>query len=259
MHSSAFFPATGEPSVIDLSARDAIPLSDPAEHGRSLRQAAYLTIGMGIAHALLFLLAIWLLASVPGPRAADADITTFYASPNRRRLILAGLYVMPFAGIAFMWFVVALRMWLSGNVRREQVLFSNILLYSGILYVALFFVAAAANSALAASAEFSRTAIDPMLARQLPQYGATLLLVFAMRMAAIFVFSTSNIGRTTSVLPKWFVYTGYGVGLFLLLSATFSPFLVLVFPVWLLTLCSFLLWRTRQIPADAVVVQPIGP
>jgi hypothetical protein len=37
--------------------------------------------------------------------------------------MLVGLYVMPFAGIAFLWFIVSLRMWISdgllpGPVRR---------------------------------------------------------------------------------------------------------------------------------------------
>ena len=74
-----------------------------------------------------------------------------------------------------------------------------------------------------------------------------------MRMAAMFVFTTSSIGRNAGILPRWFVLAGYAVGLFLLLSATFSVFLVLVFPVWVLVLCGFLLYRARQIPADAVV------
>ena len=71
-----------------------------------------------------------------------------------------------------------------------------------------------------------------------------------MRMAAMFVFTTSSIARSAGVLPRWFIYLGYLVGLFLLLSATFSPLLVLIFPVWLLTLCALLLWRARALPAE---------
>ena len=41
--------------------------------GRSRRQAAYLTAGMGIVHAVLFLLSFWILRSTPGPGAPDPE------------------------------------------------------------------------------------------------------------------------------------------------------------------------------------------
>jgi hypothetical protein len=86
-----------------------------------------------------------------------------------------------------------------------------------------------------------------------PKFSSTLLLVFAMRMAAMFVFTTSNIGRAANILPRWFTYAGFAVGLFLLLSATLSALLVLIFPVWILALCVLLLLRARQIPADVTL------
>jgi hypothetical protein len=44
------------------------------------------------------------------------------------------------------------------------------------------------------------------------------------------------------------VIAGYLVGLFLLLSFSLSPLLVIVFPVWVLVLCMLLLRLARQIP-----------
>jgi hypothetical protein len=110
--------------------------------------------------------------------------------------------------------------------------------------------------------EFSNAPVDPAVARQLPLYGNALLLVFAMRMAAVFVLTTSNIGRTRipdptapartrTLLPRWFTLVGYAVGLALLLSATFSRALVLVFPVWVTVLCVLLITRALRIPAGA--------
>jgi hypothetical protein len=142
-------------------------------------------------------------------------------------------------------------MWISGSVRRENVLFSNIQLVSGILFIAMFFAAASAYSAMAASVEFAGARTDPAFARQLPLYGSTLLFVFAMRMAAMFIFTTSSIGRSAGILPAWFTWAGYAVGLFLLLSWGVSRGLVLAFPVWVLALCLILLNRARRIPADA--------
>jgi hypothetical protein len=65
------------------------------------------------------------------------------------------------------------------------------------------------------------------------------------------VIATSSIGRHTRVLPAWFIWLGYVVGGFLLLAATLSAVLILVFPLWVLTLCVLLLVRARHLPHDA--------
>ena len=218
------------------------------EHVR--RTAVRMVVGMGCLHAALFLLAYGLLSSTPGARAPDAELVAFYQSGSKRRLILVGLYVMPFAGIAFLWFSMALRVWMRTGTSRANELLAGIQLASGILYVALFFAGAAASSVMAVSVEFSRSVVDPVLARQFPEYGAILLLGFAMRMAAMFVFTTSRLGWKSGALPAWFAYVGFAVGLFLLLSASFSRQLVLVFPLWLLIGCLLLLARSWRAPAD---------
>jgi len=164
--------------------------------------------------------------------------------------MIVGLYLMPFAGIAFIWFVVALRMWVAATALRVNILLSNIQLVAGILYIALLFAGAASTSVLAASVEFSKGDVDPVAAYQFPQFGSTLILVFALRMAAMFVVTTSTIGRTSHVLPPWFAWSGYLVGIFLLLSASLQPWLGLVFPIWLIVLSAILLRRALSIPAD---------
>jgi hypothetical protein len=200
----------------------------------------------GCAHALLFLLAYWLVSATPGEQASDQELASFYQSDDRRRLIVVGMYIMPFAGIAFLWFSVAMRSAIRARGERVSELLAGMQVASGILYVAMFFVGAAAISVMAASMEMVQARLDPLIARELPQYGRALLMVFAMRMAAIFVFTTSRLGRLTNALPRWFMFVGWAVGLFLLLSATFSRALVLVFPIWLLALCAVLLWRLRR-------------
>lgn len=246
---------------MDRADDESAPASSPSapERARSLRKAAMLTAAVGALHAVLFLASYWLLASRPGPSASTAEITDFYTSAASRRVMLVGLYLMPFAGIAFIWFVVALRMWVEGTARRVSILLSNIQLVAGILYVALFFAAAASTSVLAASVEFSDGDIDPVVAHQFPQFGNTLVLVFALRMAAMFVFTTSTIGRTSHVVPGWFAWSGYVVAVFLLLSASLEAWLALVFPVWLLVLSVLLLQRARAIPRELMVATRGAP
>ncbi len=224
-----------------------------------MRNAALLTAGVGALHGVLFLVSFWLLSNRPGPSASAAEVTAFYSSSGQRRVMIVGLYLMPFAGIAFIWFIVALRMWVAGTARRVNILLSNVQLVAGILYIALLFAGAASTSVLAASVEFSHGEIDPFAAHQFPQFGSTLILVFALRMAAMFVITTSTIGRTSHVLPPWFAWSGYVVGLFLLLSASFQPWLGLVFPIWLIVLSAILLRRALRIPPDLTMPAGAAP
>jgi len=225
----------------------------------SRRKAALLIAVVGVAHALLFLVSYGLLTSTPGVGASDEELLAFYGSENRRRLIVVALYVMPFAGIAFLWFTVALRDWMRSVAHRRTELLSGLQLVSGVLYVGLFFAAAASSSVMARVSEFSSSAADPLVERQFPEYGRTLMLVFAMRMAAMFVLATSRIGWITGELPRWFAHAGILVGLSLLLGAPFSRVLVLVLPLWQSVLCVLILARASRSqgkPGDAGRASP---
>ena len=90
---------------------------------------------------------LWiLLAALTMMRLAlgDADPRTLQLDDHRRALIRVGLHLVPFAGIAFLWFIVSLRTWITHSSRREDILLSNIQLVSGVVFITLFFVAAAA-------------------------------------------------------------------------------------------------------------------
>ena len=226
-------------------------------HPLAVRKAATLTATLGIVHAVLIVLTVVLLKGrAPDMDATDAEITAFYSDPDERRVVVfAGLYLLPFAGIAFIWFSVALRMWVAASARRKNVLFSNVQLVCAVIYTGLLFVAGASMSVVAASSELSDTPIDPAYTRQFPQYGTALLLIFAMRMAAMFVLTTTNLGRTSGILPRWFVLAGFAVAIGLLLTASLSAWLVLVFPTWILMFCGILLNRARKIPRGLVVVE----
>jgi hypothetical protein len=225
----------------------AITLESP--RGGSLRRAATLTALAGIIHAVLFLVSLALLSTVPGPTATDEEVIAFYNSPETRRVLVVGLYLMPFAGIAFLWFIVSMRLWFrSAAVRARSELFAEVQLVSGIVFLALFLVAAAATSSTAAAVEFTDEPVTGIDARILPNFGSTLLLVLAMRMAAIFVISSTSLARSSPFIPRWFVIAGYLLGLFLLLSVSLSTLLVLAFPAWIIVFCLLLLERARHIP-----------
>ena len=135
-------------------------------------------------------------------------------------------------------------------------LLSNVQLVCGIAYIILLFVAAGSLSATAAVIHGAGVTADPLFAILLPSFGDTIVGVFATRMAAMFVITTTSIARSANVLPRWFVWLSYLLGIVLLLTSTISRFLVLAFPLWLLLLSVLLLARARHIPADIPLAAP---
>ena len=203
---------------------------------------------------MLFIAALLILTHGPGVDASNEEIVKYYSnSSSLRWQLVAGLYLMPFAGIAFIWYIVALRAWAQGYVRRQNALLSNVQLVAGIIYTTLFFAGAAAISVTASTAQFNDQ-INPDLARLFPQYGANLVLVFAMRMASMFVLTTTNIMRASTVMPKWFAWIGYPVAVFLLLTPRSARCSIFVLPLWILAFCTLVALRARRIPRDGSLI-----
>src|SRR6185437_11234290 len=119
---------TEPPAVTGASPSDA-PLRNV-----HVRRAAFLTISFGVAHALILLTAFWLIkVRTPSVNASNDQLVSFYGNANNRRIVLiAGIYLIPFAAIAFIWFTVALRMWASLTMEQLNVLFANVQLVAGI-------------------------------------------------------------------------------------------------------------------------------
>lgn len=222
-----------------------------ADTAARLRRAALGTAAAGAAFAVLFVASMFALSRTPGPRASDAVIAAFYASDERRWIILTGLYLLPFATVAFLWFVAVLRDWESNSTRRLSRVLANVQILSGVGFLTLSLASAAASAVTAFANEFGGVQVEPTLARQFPLYGSALLYVFAMRMAAIFVTSTAGIIRATGIFPLWFVALSYLVAAFLFLAATLSVWLVLVFPVWVVILCALIVIRANTLPPPA--------
>ena len=62
------------------------------------------------------------------------------------------------------------------------------------------------------------------------------VLGFGMRMASMFVFASSSIGRDTGLIPKWSATVNV-VGLVLLFAFTVAVRFALLFAVWVLVVC----------------------
>jgi hypothetical protein len=215
------------------------------EPDRAVHDAARLTSLLGIAFAALFLVGLVLLARIPDPHASDQQLVSFYASGEQRWVLLSGLYVLPLSAVAFLWFIAAFREWAEQCGRKADRLLSTVQLLSGVGFITLALAAAGAATIVAASVDLTNLPVEPVVARQFPLYSRTLLMIFGMRMAAIFVTTTAKLGAGMQLLPRWFAVASYGVAAGLFLVATLSVLLAVVFPLWVLTL-SGLIWRRRE-------------
>jgi hypothetical protein len=185
----------------------------------------------GIVFSLLLGLALVLLIiSVPSDAAAEGAWLT---DTSQRATIALALNLVPFAGIAFLWFIGVVRDRIG---QREDRFFASVFLGSGLLFVAMLFVGAAFAGGLIASVSGRSAAPGPDTLAISRQITGLLLRVYAMRMAAVFTISTVTITLRTKVIPRWIGMLGFAVAAVLLVSVGLTPWVELLFPAWILLL-----------------------
>ena len=200
---------------------------------RSRRAAAI----AGIAFAILLMTAMAMLRlALP-----EGGIEALQTDAQRRAILEFGLGMVPFAGIAFLWFIGVVREQLA---ETEDRLFSTVFLGSGLLFLALIFIGAVTTSSLL------EMVASPNADADVWAFGRssteTLISVYAMRMAAVFTLSVSTVGLRTSSIPRWVFYLGYLIALVLLVASgdrAWTPFL---FPAWVLLLSVVILLTRPQ-------------
>jgi hypothetical protein len=185
----------------------------------------------GILFSLLLIAALVLLrVSVP----SDPARTGMWLSDSGRRAALSvALGLVPFAGIAFLWFIGVVRDRIGA---LEDRFFATVFLGSGLLFVAMLFVAAAFAGGLIAQSVNSPAAPGADTLALGRRVTALLLNVYAMRMAAVFTITTVTIALRTGIMRRWLGYVGYGAALVLLVGVGLTPWVELLFPAWILAL-----------------------
>ena len=208
------------------SAEHELELTEMSRELRAPRAAGI----AGLVFAALFIGSILLLRNQPAAGSTAAEIQRWYLRDNARHLGLVGIYLVPFAGIAFLWFMAVIRQNL-GN--REDRFFETVFLGSGLLFVAMVFAGAAIGGGPLAAVRFQHASVpSPETVTLVRGISYTLVYVYAVRAAAVFMVSVSTIAGRTGALPRWFVVLGYVVAVALLVSVSFSRLVVLLFPLW---------------------------
>ena len=140
------------------------------------------------------------------------------------------LWLVPFAGIAFLWFIGVIRDRLG--VHEDQ-FFSSVLFGSGLLFIAMTFIATALAGALIAAYQ-----LDPVATIENGIYALEretifrVTNVFGVRMAGVFMFSAGTIWLRSGTMPRWMVVLTYTVALVQLFSLGFTLWFTILFPVW---------------------------
>ena len=205
-----------------------MPVLDAA--GRQLRAPWAASIA-GLLFSVLFTAALVLVRSQPTETVQSAAV------------VIGGLYLAPFAGIMFLWFVAVIRDQIG---EREDRFFATVFFGSGLLFVGLLFTTAAVASTPTSLVEFMGGAQpSPESAALLRALAYTLLFAFATRGAAVFMIATATIGIRSGVFPRWFALVGYLLGLVLLVAVSFNDWFILVLPAWVAVVSLFILQRER--------------
>jgi hypothetical protein len=192
----------------------------------------------GIVFSVLFCASIILLRTAlpKGPLTPTA-----WAHRGGGRISIA-LGLMPFAGIAFLWFIGVIRDLLGDY---EDRFFSTVFLGSGLLFLAMVFAASGVAGATLASAKLVSSQRSE---EQIVYFGRVIMLqvsnIYAIRMAGVFMISLGTIWWRTGLMPRSLAIISYLVALTLLVVISLSLWVVLLFPAW--TLVVSLLVLTRQ-------------
>jgi hypothetical protein len=149
------------------------------------------------------------------------------------------LMLMPFAGIAFLWFMGVVRDRLGDF---EDQFFSTVFFGSGLLFLAMVFSSAAITGGLLSAYALDREALE---AGGVILFGRwvihSITNVYAIRMAGVFMLSLATIWIRTRVMPRVFVWVTYLLAILLLLTIDLSLWVILIFPAWVLAVSLYIL------------------
>ena len=202
----------------------------------------------GIIFSILLIWSLYLLrVSIP----VDADGTRTWIIQNARRLTLA-LNLVPFAGVAFIWFLGVLRDRLGA---MEDQFFATVFLGSGLMFLGMIFIAgAAAVSLVGAYGPTSAGPADASAYSFVRSFIRAIMRIYAFKMAAVFMMSTATLALYIRFIRRWIAMLGYATAVLLLLGSTYFDWVLFAFPCWVLIVSLDILIENRQrplrVPAD---------
>lgn len=199
----------------------------------------------GIVFSILMVTIFWLLRrSIP----ADPLESGAWLASNTKSVTLA-LNLVPFSGVAFLWFIGVLRDRLG---QQEDRFFATVFFGSSLLFLAMLFVSAALVGAvtLVASSTGADELINSASFRFARAAAYIVMNVYAIKMAAVFMISTSTVVVYTAIAPRWIALVGYLLALILLIGSYYINWSFAVLPVWVFLISIYLLIDNLRRPME---------
>ena len=199
---------------------------------RTPRAAAF----VGILFGVLFALCIVLLHLAIPPGFADMNAWT---DADRSRAALS-FGLMPLAGLAFLWFVGVVRDRLGAY---EDQFFAAVFQGSGLLFLAMTFCTFAIGAGMLTA---YRLGGDEIMTISTFVVGRSIISqmfnIYALRMAAVFMFSLSTLWLRTAVMPRAVCFFTYAMAIAMFVGPNLSLLMVLVFPAWVFCISGYILF-----------------
>ena len=186
----------------------------------------------GIIFAALYVVALVLVHTTPTLSASDAEITAYYAGGSTL-LVTVGLYLIPFAGIVFLWHAHCTRLLIETRTASPSAIPYGLQLVSGVLFVVLLFAGTASAGSVALLKDLTSAPLPSAdFIRGMLAVGYGMIFVYALRGAGMYALTTTNLLRQAGIMPKWVGLMSYLLAAFLLLSTVMHPAAMLIFPSW---------------------------
>jgi len=204
----------------------------------------------GILFSVLLITSVALIRlSIP----ADPRDAGQWLAGNVKPVDLA-LTLLPFAGIAFLWFIGVVRDRLG---EHEDRFFATVFLGSGLLFLAMLFSSAAIAGSIVIAYGAAPTALLSSETYAFARAATYVILnTYAIKMAGVFMISTSTLFIRTKVTPRWMALLGYALALLLLLSISHLSWIILVFPLWILLISIYILIENYRRKTGAAASSP---
>ena len=203
----------------------------------------------GVLFSVLLITGLLLLRlSVP----ADPLEAGAWLKINANTVALA-LNLVPFAGIAFLWFIGVLRDRLGD---LEDRFFATVFLGSGLLFLAMLFASAAVAGGIILAYAARPTGLLDSATFTFARAVTYEINLYAVKMAAVFMISTSTLATRTGIIARWIAFIGYAFALLLLLSGRYIEWILMLFPLWVLLISIYILIDKLRPPSQAGATSP---
>jgi hypothetical protein len=203
----------------------------------------------GVAFATLWVIAIAIVSDGAGD--TDEEILSYYQDSGNRNQEITAFFLILAAGLFYLWFLAVLRSRLRLR-EGEHGTGSALVLASGSVSAALFFVSAYLFSAAAWATSQDDFTLDPDTYRLISDMGYGVW-VGGQSVAIVTVLAASYVALRTAAFPSWVGWIGFLVAFLLLFAFAFIPFFV--FLGWIVLLSVLMAWR----PEPVAVPRSIGP